>query len=170
MFQNKVYIALGTNLGNWKSNFNLSFIELGKLGFIKNFSSVYLSKPYGYKNQNLFYNTVIEFKTHFSPIKLIESLKLIEKKLKKNKIIKNGPRTIDLDIIFYNKIILTNHLITIPHPRAHIRDFVLYPIREMNPFYRHPSKKKTVKELINQLENKFILKKIKREKGNVLIF
>ncbi len=170
MFQNKVYIALGTNLGNWKRNFNQSFVELNKLGFINNFSSVYISKPYGYKNQNLFYNTVIEFKTHFNPIKLIKSLKLIEKKLKKKKIIKNGPRIIDLDIIFYNKIILTNNLLTIPHPRAHLRDFVLYPIQEMNPFYRHPSEKKTIKELINKLENKFILKKIKREKRNVLIF
>tara|TARA_B100000029_G_scaffold172996_1_gene169466 strand:- start:10247 stop:10759 length:513 start_codon:yes stop_codon:yes gene_type:complete len=170
VFQNKVYIALGTNLGNWKRNFNQSFVELNKLGFINNFSSVYISKPYGYKNQNLFYNTVIEFKTHFNPIKLIKSLKLIEKKLKKKKIIKNGPRIIDLDIIFYNKIILTNNLLTIPHPRAHLRDFVLYPIQEMNPFYRHPSEKKTIKELINKLENKFILKKIKREKRNVLIF
>ena len=65
-----------------------------------------------------------------------------------NKIIKNGPRIIDLDIIFYNKIILTNHLITIPHPKAHIIDFVLFPIQEMNPFYRHPSEKKTIKEFL----------------------
>ena len=61
---NKVYIALGTNIGNWKNNFNQSFILINKLGFIKKFSSFYLSNPYGYEDQNYFYNTAIELETN----------------------------------------------------------------------------------------------------------
>ena len=130
---------MGTNIGNWKNNFNQSFFLLNKLGYISGFSSVYLSKPQGYANQSFFYNTVIELKTAFSPNRLMEELKIIEKKIKKNKLFENGPRRIDLDLIFYNNIILKNNLLSIPHPRAHLRDFVLYPICEINPFYLHPS-------------------------------
>jgi len=162
VFQNKVYIAIGTNLGNWKSNFNQTFVEIEKLGLISNFSSIYLSKPQGYKNQNLFYNTVIELKTNFDPYKLMSKLKLIEKKLKKNKFIKNGPRRIDLDIIFYDKIIIEKKSLIIPHPRAHLRDFVLIPIYEINSFCFHPKKNKTIKELIKELKKNYIVKKIKR--------
>tara|TARA_Y100000590_G_scaffold419880_1_gene522023 strand:+ start:233 stop:745 length:513 start_codon:yes stop_codon:yes gene_type:complete len=170
VFQNKVYIALGTNIGNWKNNFNQVFLELNKVGVIKKFASIYLSKPFGYKDQKYFYNTAIEFKTSLSPHLLIKKLELIEKNLKKKKLIANGPRSIDLDIIFYNKIVFNKTRLTIPHPRAHLRDFVLFPISEMNPFYIHPIMKKTVKELSNNLTTSFIFKKINRQKENVLIF
>ena len=60
MSLNKVFIALGTNIGNWKNNFNQSFIQINKIGHITNFGSVYLSNPYGFKDQNFFYNTAIE--------------------------------------------------------------------------------------------------------------
>ena len=106
MLKNKVYIALGTNVGNWKNNFNRSFVELNKIGLITNFSSIYISKPFGYKDQNYFYNTAIELSTNIDPYKLIYKLIIIEKILKKSKTIHNGPRRIDLDIIFFNKIVL----------------------------------------------------------------
>ena len=170
VYQNKAYISIGTNVGNWKNNFNQSFVELNKLGFINNFASIYLSKPYGYKNQNFFYNTAIELITNIRPHELIKKLQLIEKRLKKQKSIVNGPRRIDLDIIYYNKIILKHSSIIIPHPRAHLRDFVLYPICEIIPFYTHPIIKRTTKELINQLNENYIFKKIKKQKENVLIF
>ena len=102
---NKVYIALGTNIGNWKNNFNQSFKMINQLGSIKKFSSFYLSYPYGYKDQNYFYNTAIEIETNLEPKKLFDGLQLIEKKLQKNKSILNGPRRIDLDIIFFNKLL-----------------------------------------------------------------
>ena len=72
MFQNKVIIALGTNIGNWKNNFNQALIELNKIGFISNFGSIYYSKPFGFKNQSFFYNTAIEFITLANPIKLLK--------------------------------------------------------------------------------------------------
>ena len=142
MSLNKIFIALGTNIGNWKNNFNQSFIQLNKIGYITNFGSVYLSNPYGFKEQNFFYNTAIELITTLGAMKLMEELKIIEKKIQKNKLFTNGPRRIDLDIIFFNKVMINNKSMSIPHPRAHLLDFVLYPIFDMNPFFMHPSEKK----------------------------
>ena len=137
---------------------------------ITNFGSVYLSNPYGFKDQDFFYNTAIELTTTLGVMKLMEELKIIEKKIQKNKLFTNGPRRIDLDIIFFNKMMIKKKSVLIPHPRAHLRDFVLYPIYDMNPFFTHPSEKKTIKELINNLEEKYIFKKISRQQDSVLIY
>ena len=170
MSLNKAFIALGTNIGNWKNNFNQSFIQINKIGHITSFGSVYLSNPSGFKDQNFFYNTAIELTTTLGAVKLMEELKIIEKKIHKNKFFANGPRRIDLDIIFYNKMIINNKSVSIPHPRAHLRDFVLFPIYDMNPFFTHPLEKKTIKELINNLEENYIFKKVNRQKDSVLIY
>ena len=170
MSLNKAFIALGTNIGNWKNNFNQSFIQINKIGHITSFGSVYLSNPSGFKDQNFFYNTAIELTTTLGVMKLMEELKIIEKKIQKNKLFTNGPRRIDIDIIFYNKAMINNKSVSIPHPRAHLRDFVLYPIYDINPFFTHPSEKKTIKELINNLEENYIFKKINRQKDSVLIY
>jgi len=167
---NKIFIALGTNIGNWKNNFNQSFIQLNKIGHITNFGSVYLSKPYGFKDQNFFYNTAIELTTTLSIMKLMEGIKIIEKRIQKNKLFTNGPRRIDLDVIFFNKMMIEKKSVSIPHPRAHLRDFVLYPIYDMDPFFIHPTEKKTIKELINNLKENYIFKKINRQKDSVLIY
>ena len=170
MLLNKAFIALGTNIGNWKNNFNQSFIQINKIGHITNFGSVYLSNPYGFQNQNFFYNTAIELTTTLGAIELMRELKIVEKKIHKKKLFTNGPRRIDLDIIFYNKMIINNKSVTIPHPQAHLRDFVLRPIYDMNPFFTHPLEKKTIKELIKTLEENYIFKKINRQKDSVLIY
>ena len=85
MSLNKVFIALGSNIGNWKNNFNQSFIQINKVGNITNFGSIYLSNPYGFKDQNFFYNTAIELTTTLGVIKLMEELKIIEKRMHKKK-------------------------------------------------------------------------------------
>ena len=170
MFQNKAFIVLGTNVGSWKNNFNRSFFEINKIGNITNFSSVYLSKPYGFIRQKYFYNTAVLLKTNLNHIQLLKELIVIEKKLQKKKQFINGPRKIDLDIIFFNKLIIRKNFLTVPHPRAYMRDFVLYPIHDIDPFYFHPVEKKTVKELIKNLKEKYILKKITRYKEHLTIF
>ena len=102
VYPNKVFLALGSNIGNWKVNFNSCLKQLKNIGELKSIGNIYVSKPYGYKDQNDFYNTAVEFHTTFGATKLIIELQLIEKNLHKNKLIKNGPRRIDIDIIFYN--------------------------------------------------------------------
>ena len=101
MSLNKAFIALGTNVGNWKNNFNQSFIQINKIGYITNFGSVYLSNPYGFKDQNLFYNTAIELTTTLGAVKLMEELKIIEKKIHKNKLFSYEKNSISYFIFYF---------------------------------------------------------------------
>ena len=87
-------------------------------------------------------------------------LNSIKPSIIKNKRIINGPRNIDIDIIFYGKKIYQSSSLTIPHPRVADRDFVLYPILDIDPFFQHPIFKKSVKTLTKELKKKFIIKKL----------
>ena len=167
---NKVYIALGTNVGNWKNNFNQAIHLISKQGIIRQLSSVYLSYPYGYAQQNYFYNSALKLETNLSPYSLFDELQIIEKKLQKNKSFINGPRKIDLDIIFFNKLILKSRKLTIPHYEAHLRDFVLLPLMEISPFYIHPLKKETISMMYKKLEDKYVFKIKRRRKESLIIY
>ena len=160
MYQTDSIIALGSNLGNSIYNLGCAIKELRKFGYISKIADVYISKPYGYKYQDNFYNTAVLLKTNKQPLELINIISQIEKKLKKNKRIINGPRNIDIDIIFYgkNKYFFSN--LIIPHPRAKDRDFVLLPILDINPFIQHPTEKKSIKTLSAKLQKKYIIKKL----------
>ena len=170
MSLNKAYIALGTNIGNWKNNFNQAIQLISKKGIITQLSSVYLSRPYGYEKQNYFYNSVLELETNLSPYALFDELQLIERILQKNKLFVSGPRKIDLDIIFFNKLILTSNKLTIPHYAAHLRDFVLLPIIEMNPFYMHPLQKETISTIDKKLKDRYVFKIKRRRKESLVIY
>ena len=160
MYQTDSVIALGSNLGNCIYNLGCAIKELRKFGYISKIADVYISEPYGYKYQDNFYNTAVLLKTNKQPLELINIISQIEKKLKKNKRIINGPRNIDIDIIFYgkNKYFFSN--LIIPHPRAKDRDFVLLPILDINPFIQHPTEKKSIKTLSAKLQKKYIIKKL----------
>ena len=160
MYPISVIIALGSNIGNFKINFQNAIESISKYGKIKSVGQIYVSKPYGLKEQNNFYNTAIEILTTCQPMELMSKLQSIEKKLVKNKKIPNGPRKIDLDIIFFGSKIVKNSQIEIPHPRAMDRDFVLKPICDFKPFYRHPLYKLTLKEALESLGSRYIIKSI----------
>ncbi len=160
MYPTNYYIALGTNVGNYINNFSNAIVELKKIGHVIKMANIYKSKPYGYLKQNFFYNSMVHLKSEMSPIELISKIQLIEKKLKKNKRIINGPRKIDLDIIFWDYKIFNSQELSIPHPRASERDFVLFPMRDIVPNFRDPISKLTVKELIVRLKNYYIIQKL----------
>ena len=160
MYPTSYYIALGTNVGNYRNNFSKALVELKKIGHVAKVAHIYKSKPYGYLKQNYFYNSMVCLKSEMSPSILIKKIQLIERKLQKNKRIINGPRKIDLDIIFSDQKIFKNNNLVIPHPRAHERDFVLYPLLDINPFFRDPASKLTVRELIKQLKDNYIVEKL----------
>ena len=148
------YIGIGSNLGNKEGNIKKAIDLLRKKCKILEISSLYKTEPVGYKNQDWFLNCVVEIDTNFKPKALLEFLKSIEKKLKRIKIIKNGPRIIDLDILFYdNKIIKTKNL-TIPHPRLHKRLFVLEPLDEISPNFIHPILNKSINKIKSNLKSK----------------
>ena len=160
MYPTNYYIALGTNVGNYINNFSNAILELKKIGQVVKMANIYKSKPYGYLKQNFFYNSMVCLKSEMLPSQLINKIQLAERKLQKNKRIINGPRKIDLDIIFSDQKVFKNNNLIIPHPRAQERDFVLYPLLDINPFFRHPVSKLTVKQLIEQLKDTYIVKKL----------
>lgn len=110
-------------------------------------SSVYETKPFGYKNQDNFLNAVIKIKTKYSLFDLFEFLKQTESKLGRQNEIEWGPREIDLDILFYNDLIYSDENITIPHKGIIDRDFVLVPLSEIEPELIHPIASKRISEI-----------------------
>ena len=160
MYPTNYYIALGTNVGNYINNFSNAILELKKIGKVVKMANIYKSKPYGYLKQNFFYNTMVHLKSEILPIELINKIQLIERKLKKNKRIINGPRRIDLDIIFWDHKIIKIQELSIPHPRASERDFVLLPMQDIVQNFRDPVSKLTIKELILRLKNHYIIERL----------
>ena len=160
MYPTSYYIALGTNVGNYRNNFSRAVFELSKIGSISKIANIYKSKPYGYLKQNYFYNTMVYLKSEIHPNELMKKIHLIERKLHKNKRIINGPRKIDLDIIFWDQKIFKNNNVVIPHPRAQERDFVLCPLCDITPFFKHPVSKLSVKELIKNLKDHYVIEKL----------
>lgn len=150
MKNNIVYLALGSNI-NPKKNITLALKELAKIGQIISVSQLIKTKPEGYLNQADFLNGVVKFKTVLPPEFLLKELKNIEKLLKRNTPFRNGPRTIDLDIIFYGNLILNTPALTIPHPRADKRFFVLKPLSQIAPCKIHPVLKKQIKTLLKNI-------------------
>jgi 2-amino-4-hydroxy-6-hydroxymethyldihydropteridine diphosphokinase len=160
VYPTNYYIALGTNVGNYINNFSNAILELKKIGQVVKMAHIYKSKPYGYLKQNFFYNTMVHLKSEILPIELINKIQLIERKLKKNKRIINGPRRIDLDIIFWDHKIIKIQELSIPHPRASERDFVLLPMQDIVQNFRDPVSKLTIKELILRLKNHYIIDRL----------
>lgn len=146
--KSKVFIALGSNIGNLEENLNNALKELNTFGKVQKVSSFYKTKPQGFLNQADFLNGVCLFYTDLSPQDLLKKLKETEVKLGRKPNFKDGPRLIDLDIIYYDDIILNTPSLTIPHPRAHLRMFVMQGMLEIAPKFMHPILKKTTREII----------------------
>lgn len=159
----KIYLGLGSNVGNKSSNIKKAINHIKKNLRIIKISPIYKTEPVGYKKQDWFLNCVVEAETDKKPMGLLAFFKSIEKKLKREKIFKYGPRTIDIDILFYgNEIIKTKNL-QIPHPRMHRRLFVLEPLSKINPSFVHPKLGKKIKELKNQIKSKSMVRLCKQK-------
>lgn len=151
---NTCYLALGSNLGNRKGYLDLVSEEIEKNNKIVEISkSSYIeTEPYGVLDQPKFLNAVVKIKTILTPYQLLEFCKFLEVKAKRERVRHWGERTLDVDILFYsNKIIFEESLI-IPHPEICLRDFVLIPLSEIEPYFIHPVKNKNIKELLKELK------------------
>ena len=146
--KSKVFIALGSNIGSLEENLNAALKKLAEFGKIEKVSSFYKTKPQGCLDQADFLNGVCLFETDLSPQELLKKLKETEKLLGRTPNFKDGPRLIDLDIIYYDDIVLNTPSLTIPHPRAHLRMFVMKGLAEIAPDFVHPILKKTTREII----------------------
>lgn len=147
-----VYIGIGSNLGDREGNCLRAVKLLSEDGLIvRKQSSLYETEPWGLKDQPEFINMAIEAETGLEPLKLLELLKNIEKQMGRDESVRWGPRVIDLDILFYNDMVIDTPEFRIPHPLMHERDFVLKPLAEIAPEKEHPVVKKTVREMLSGL-------------------
>ncbi len=138
MCDERVFIALGTNIGDRQANLQIAKDSLPQSVEIVQESSIYETEPWGYTDQPDFYNQVIEVKTSLKPMVLLVTLKAIEVNMGREKSFRNAPRIIDLDILFYGQHIIHEDSLHIPHPELHKRAFVLIPLVEIAPEFFHP--------------------------------
>ena len=154
-----ILLNIGSNLDSIKGDrfFNLKktlkLIELDNIKILK-ISSIYETPSYPNKKNPKFLNIGIEVKCNDTPENLIIKFNKIEKKLQRIRGLKNQPRTCDIDLIDYEGKILNSKNLVIPHPKAHLRNFVLFPIRETSPAWIHPILNKKIDFLIKTLSFK----------------
>jgi 2-amino-4-hydroxy-6-hydroxymethyldihydropteridine diphosphokinase len=148
-----VYIGIGSNIGDRRSSClkAIALLEAGGVKVLKR-SSLHETEPWGVKEQPRFLNMAIEAETGMAPRELLSFLKKIEDQMGRTRTVKWGPRTIDLDILFYGDMIIREPDLEIPHPFMHARDFVLEPLCEIAPQKVHPLLHRTVAKLTAELE------------------
>lgn len=167
------YIALGSNIGDRKANLDQAVHALDHLPqpplsdtvgsregrrtedrrhtHVAGVSRYYETKPYGMAEQPDFLNACLELRTLLTPQELLKTLQRIEQDAGRERIIHWGPRTLDLDILLYDDLILEAPDLCIPHVEMHKRRFVLEPLHDIAPYKRHPAYKKTVREMLESL-------------------
>ena len=148
----KVYLALGSNLGDRMNNVASAVESLSQKMIIKKVSSVYETEPVYYREQPLYLNAVLSAVTELEPSALLRFVKGIESDLGRQPSFRNAPRLIDIDILFYgNKVVQTEEL-TIPHPGIEERAFVLATLAEIAPELVHPVTHKKVSKLLAEVD------------------
>ena len=159
---NKAYLCLGGNLGNCAQTFAraIDLLAQNNASIISK-SSIYVSPAWGMENAPDFYNQVIHIGTDLGAVKLMELLLELEKALGRERNTNEGyaSRTIDIDILFYNDAVIHGRFLDIPHPRLHLRRFVLEPLNEIAAELIHPALKKSVSQLLEECPDTGLVKK-----------
>ena len=149
-----VYLSLGTNLGNRAANLKEAISALAPQLDVKAKSKIYETLPWGYTNQDKFLNQAVKAVTYLEPEPLLKHLKRLEVALGREKTFRYGPRLIDIDILFYDDIMIATPNLIIPHPNMHERGFVLMPLMDIAADMYHPIKKKSVRELVAVIDTR----------------
>jgi 2-amino-4-hydroxy-6-hydroxymethyldihydropteridine diphosphokinase len=154
MEKHVAYISAGSNIGDRLSNCKngLAAVEESGAAVIKAWSRFYMTAPVDYKDQDWFVNAAVKVETKLDPAGLYKEIATIQKKAgRRPGDMRFGPRILDLDIIFYDDIVVESPELTIPHPRMHKRRFVLEPLCDIDPAVVHPVLKKNLKDLLESL-------------------
>jgi 2-amino-4-hydroxy-6-hydroxymethyldihydropteridine diphosphokinase len=145
----RIYLSLGSNLGDRQRNLRQAVDRLASNDMrVLHLSRVYETEPVGYKDQAWFLNQVVEAETALFPMQLLTRIGRVERELGRVRTVPNGPRTIDIDILFYGAAIVNTVRLEIPHPRMAERRFVLAPLAELAPDLRHPVTHRSVRQML----------------------
>ena len=146
-----IFLALGSNIENRKQHIETAITFLHEKVYDMIVAPLYETKPRYFENQQNFLNTVLRGFTDLEPRELLQFTKTVQQKVGRVERFRNGPREIDIDILFYDHAVYKDAELEIPHPRLQERDFVLQPFSDINPDFSHPVLKKTIRELLDTL-------------------
>lgn len=158
---NGIYLLLGSNTGDRNRYLQEArrILSLNDLSIVEK-SSLYLSPPWGKTDQPYFLNQVLNVSTQLEPELLMAACLRTENELGRKRLEKYGPRTIDIDLLYYHGRVCATELLTLPHPRIHARRFVLVPLTEIAPDFVHPVLKKTQTELLRECPDPLPVRKL----------
>jgi 2-amino-4-hydroxy-6-hydroxymethyldihydropteridine diphosphokinase len=158
---NKAYLLTGGNEGDRYLNLQQARTNIEHIcGRLIQASSLYETAPWGNSNQADYLNQVLVVETIMNPYELLASILFIEEKGGRIRTVRNAPRTIDIDILFYNQLVLDQPGLHIPHPRIADRRFVLEPLNEISPGFIHPVFGKSIWQLLQECKDELAVKKI----------
>jgi 2-amino-4-hydroxy-6-hydroxymethyldihydropteridine diphosphokinase len=152
--ENTAYVGLGSNMGDRELNLLRAIAEIGRipLSRITALSGFYDTEPVGPVPQDPFLNAVLRIETALTPNRLLEELQHIETEVfRRKRKVPLGPRTMDLDLLLFNDVVMESDSLTLPHPRLHERRFVLVPLAEIAPGLIHPLLRTSVSDLLGAL-------------------
>jgi GTP cyclohydrolase IV len=152
----QVYLGLGANLGDRAGNLAKALEQIRSWGALEKISPVYETEPVGYRNQADFLNLACLLATELKPKELLRELKAVEKKMGRQTTFRNAPRPIDIDILFFDSLVMESPELTIPHPRVAERAFVLVPLADIAPEFVHPVLQRKISDLLQAADRRGI--------------